>query len=71
MRWAKEGRARRDRIRVKQLTAILVAYGYAILAGAIWTPVTEGTLSSGNVTLGSLGFVLHGIALYISPRGEA
>lgn len=72
MNWAvdDEERARRDRVRIKLLTSILTSYGYAVLAGSFWTPLTEGDLHSVNLWFAAFGIVLHAAALYIAPRGE-
>lgn len=71
MNWAVEPEecARRDRVRTKLFASILTTYGYAILAGSIWTPLVDGTLGLANIAFGALGFALHGLALYIAPRG--
>ncbi len=67
MTWAvdPEERARRDRIRIKLFIAILTTYGYALLAGSLWQPLSGGVeLSVGNILLVTLGLVfthLHSI----------
>lgn len=72
MNWAvdDEERARRDRVRTKQLTGILVGYGYAVLAGSLWQPLSGEGISELNLSMIALGVALHAAALYIAPRGE-
>jgi hypothetical protein len=65
-------RARRERIPIKLLTTMLTAYGYALLAGAAWEPLTHDlALTSGNIILALTALVFHGLALYVAPEGEA
>ncbi len=50
---------------------MLTTYGYALLGGSVVQPI----IASGTLTpllgLGlAAGMVLHGLALYIAPRGE-
>ena len=47
--------ARRDRVRTKLFASILTTYGYAVLAGSLWGPLTEGTLNLANAALVALG----------------
>jgi hypothetical protein len=35
-------RARRWRVRIKLFSSMLATYGYAVLAGAAWEPLTKG-----------------------------
>lgn len=72
MNWAvePEERARRERIRMKLFTAMLSTYGYAILAGSFWGPLTSGTFHFSNLGLAAFGIGMHLLALYIAPRGE-
>jgi hypothetical protein len=66
-----EERARRDRVRAKLFTAMLTAYGYAMLGASLWEPVTRGeNLEWPNYVLAFAGLVSHAVALYIAPRGE-
>lgn len=73
MNWAvdDEERARRDRVRMKLFGAMLVGYGYAILAGSIWQPLANAeAIAASNYILAALGLAFHAIALYIAPKGE-
>lgn len=72
MNWAAdpEERVRRDRIRIKLFTTMLATYGYAVLAGSFWGPLTSGTFQFSNLGLAVFGIVMHLLALYIALRGE-
>jgi hypothetical protein len=64
-------RARRERVRIKLATVILVAYGYALLGGAFWQPLSGGEpFTPQKLALAGVGLALHALAIYISPRGE-
>lgn len=59
------------RARTKLLSTMLTTYGYAIVLAAVLEPFTsKSTTSAANVLLALIGLACHGIALYISPRGE-
>jgi len=65
-------RARARRVRIKLLSTMLATYGYAILAGAAWDPLTKGQpFTAPKVILALLAVAMHGLALYIAPDGEA
>jgi hypothetical protein len=67
-----EERARRERTRIKLFSTILVTYGYALLGGALWEPLTKAQiLGAQNLVLAAIALSMHAIALYIAPRGEA
>jgi hypothetical protein len=67
-----EERARRERTRIKLFATMLVTYGYALLGGALWEPLTKAqTLQIQNLVLAAIALSMHGVALYIVPRGEA
>ena len=73
MNWAVEPEecARRDRVRIKLFGSILVTYGYAILAGSLWQPLSGGReFTAENLSLVAVGLAFHALALYIAPRGE-
>jgi hypothetical protein len=64
-------RARRLRVRVKLGVTVLIAYGYAMLAAALWTPFANGSaLTPVNLTVVLLGLAVHVLALYLAPEGE-
>ncbi|MBL8552387.1 MAG: hypothetical protein JNJ73_20525 [Hyphomonadaceae bacterium] len=68
---APEERSRRVRIRIKLVTAILLAYGYALLGGALWEPLSSGSgFQPHHILLALVGLAMHGAAIYISPKGE-
>ena len=74
MNWAvdPEERARRDRVRMKLFTTMLVAYGYAILGASLWEPLTGGRpIEPIHALLAALGLAMHATALYLAPQGEA
>lgn len=67
----KEARAHRRRVRTKLFNSMLVAYGYALLAGALWEPLTKGQpFTPAKIGLTALALAMHGFALYIAPDGE-
>ncbi len=72
MNWAVEPEeaARRNRVRIKLFTMMLVTYGYAVLAGSLWEPFTSGAFGSANFAMAAFGMAMHALALYIAPRGE-
>lgn len=56
---------------MKLFGAMLVGYGYAILAGSIWQPLANAeAIAASNYILAALGLAFHAIALYIAPKGE-
>ncbi len=66
-----EERARRWRVRIKLLGTLLATYGYAILAGAAWEPLTKGQpFTTAKVVLAGAAVAMHVLALYIAPDGE-
>ena len=63
---------RRERVRTKLLGSMLATYGYALLAGAAWEPLSKGNLvSSRGLIAAAVGLAMHAVALYIAPQGEA
>jgi len=68
----KKEQTHEERIRMKQFAAMLLAYGYALLAGAVWDPFTKHQLFGlRNLAIGVFAVALHGLSLYIAPKGEA
>jgi hypothetical protein len=68
----KEESARRDRVRIKLFSSMLATYGYALLAGAAWEPLTKGeAFTAPKLGLTLVAVALHALALYIAPNGEA
>lgn len=74
MNWAvePEERARRERVRTRLFTGMLLAYGYALLGGSVWEPVTTGQpFGVNNALIAVLALAMHAYALYIAPGGES
>jgi hypothetical protein len=72
--WAVEPEecARRDRVRLKLFGTMLLAYGYAMLGGSLWQPLSGAEpITAVNLAVAALGLVFHAIALYIAPKGES
>ena len=64
-------KARRDRVRTKLFSTMLATYGYALLAGAAWEPLTKGQpFTPAKIGLTVVAVALHVLALYIAPHGE-
>ena len=61
-----------ERTRIKLFASMPVAYGYALLGGALWEPLTKAEpFTGGKLVLVAIALAMHGYALYIAPRGEA
>ncbi len=64
-------KARAERVRTKLFGSMLAAYGYALLGSALWDPLAKGGLfTSRSLVAAAMGVAMHGLALYIAPKGE-
>lgn len=69
MNWAVEPEecARRDRVRAELFGAMLLAYGYAMLAGSLWQPLS----GAEPITPRNLSVAAVGLAVLIAERKAA
>ena len=64
-------RSRRWRIRIKLFGAMLTTYGYALLAGGAWEPLSKGeALTVRSAVAVAVAVAMHVFSLYIAPHGE-